>query len=1048
MKSFLTIILVLFASAALAQPVEEWVARYNGPGNDRDYALALALDASGNAYVTGVSYGSGTNDDYATIKYSSSGNQLWVRRYNGPGNGVDWARALASDASGNVYVTGQSEGSGTDFDYATIKYGSSGSQLWVARYNGPGNYWDYALALALDASGNVYVTGASWGSHTNEDYATIKYDPEGNQLWVARYNGPGNYWDVASALALDASGNVYVTGKSIGSGSSADYATIKYDSDGNELWVRRYNGPGNDLDEGYALALDASRNVYVTGWSYGSAGERDYATIKYSSSGNQLWVRRYNGPGNGVDWARALASDASSNVYVTGWSEGSGTDDNYATIKYDSDGNQLWVSRYNGPGNDHDGANGLALDASGNIYVTGVSIGSGSSADCATIKYDSGGNQLWVARYNGPGNYWDEAYALALDASRNVYVTGKSIGSGAHLDYATIKYSQEAREWSVCSFINGDNNLERCMVHDLDEMELVGSSESMTIYAVLDRIPGEYTGHNNWTDTKVYEVQRDSNMNAINSTIVRQDFENDMGEEDSLSAFFAQGMAYSPASRYALTIHNHGSGWYKGKDGGLINSVSSDHTQRTSIGVVNGEWETAIGAIRNTLGRKLDLLLYDACLMQMWEVAYINKDYVQVQVGSEEVEWAYLYSGVGGVANNNWLDSLAANPSRSAVSLGRAVVQSAPWSGGTLNTQSALDLSQIGNLSDAIDGFALSLLGALPGYVSIIEADRSSCLEFYYTSNIDLWDFADRIAGDGRLPEGLRNNAAAVKDAVSSAVIEYYNSGGSYQRARGIAIYFPRRSQGYDQRYNNLNSSASTHWDDFLRSFTTMASDVEVSIRPLHPPIQIPPQGGSFFYEATLKNNTGEIQVVDAWAMARLPDYNYYGPVKLYENIRLRPFQSLTADNIRQNVPGAAPEGEYRYIVLVGEYPDLKMDSSYFDFTKLGTVGSYASKVRSWEVFGFFEEVPAEPLVTGLQTVYPNPFNTEASISYSIINPCWVRLEVFDLLGRKVATLVDREQPAGRHSFIWDASRQASGVYFYKLTAGDFTEVRRMTLLK
>ncbi len=121
--------------------------------------------------------------------------------------------SLAVDGSGNVYVTGESAGSGTSRDYATIKYNSSGVQQWVARYNGPGNSNDFAdYSLVVDGSGNVYVTGYSLGSGTLDDYATIKYNSSGVQQWVARYNGPGNNYDFATSLAVDGSGNVYVTG--------------------------------------------------------------------------------------------------------------------------------------------------------------------------------------------------------------------------------------------------------------------------------------------------------------------------------------------------------------------------------------------------------------------------------------------------------------------------------------------------------------------------------------------------------------------------------------------------------------------------------------------------------------------------------------------------------------------------------------------------------------------------------------------------------------------------------------------------------------------
>jgi uncharacterized delta-60 repeat protein len=419
-------------------PKRQWVARYNGPGNGEDGVRALVVDNLGNVYVTGYSTGSGTNYDYATVKYDTNGSELWVKRYNGPpGDSSDEVQDLAVDNLGNVYVTGYSTGSSTGDDYATIKYDPNGSELWVKRYNGPGNGSDSSGALAVDSSGNVYVTGYSGGSDTSSDYATIKYDPNGNELWVKRYNGPGNSSDRAYALAVDSLGNVYVTGYSSGSGTSYDYTTIKYDFDGNELWVARYNAPGNIYDYAEALAIDNLGNVYVTGSS-----SSDYATIKYDANGNQKWVGHYNGPGNSNDSASFLVVDNSGNVYVTGNSYGSGTGDDYATIKYDPNGNELWVKRYNGTENGSDVAHALAVDDLGNVYVTGGSYGSGTSGDYATIEYDPNGNELWVRRYNGPGNGDDYALALAVDGSGSVYVTGGSTGSGTNYDYATIKYSQ------------------------------------------------------------------------------------------------------------------------------------------------------------------------------------------------------------------------------------------------------------------------------------------------------------------------------------------------------------------------------------------------------------------------------------------------------------------------------------------------------------------------------------------------------------------------------------------------------------------------------
>jgi len=441
---FAAIFMVEVPMDVSALVTEEWVARYNGPGNGTDWAQDIAVDSSGNVYLTGKSYGSGTSRDYTTIAYDTSGNELWVARYNGPTNGSDEARALVLDSSGNVYVTGKSTGDGTSLDYVTIKYDPSGNEQWVARYNGPANEVDGSRDIAVDSSGNIYVTGYSMDSSGFYDYATVKYDSNGTQIWVERYNGAANGHDVVWAIGVDSSGNVYVTGQEAlgtGSGANDDYATVAYDSSGNELWVARYNGPGNGRDEAEFMALDSSGNIYVTGKSKGIGTNFDYATIKYDPQGNELWVARYNGPENEFDYAFAIATDSFGNVYVTG-RENLDTNPNYATIAYDSSGNELWIARYDGPGNGDDMARDLAIDSFGNIYVTGDSVGSGTSADIATVAYDSNGNELWVMRYNGPGNGSDLGWAIATDLLGNVYVTGISYGNGTEHDYCTIKYSQ------------------------------------------------------------------------------------------------------------------------------------------------------------------------------------------------------------------------------------------------------------------------------------------------------------------------------------------------------------------------------------------------------------------------------------------------------------------------------------------------------------------------------------------------------------------------------------------------------------------------------
>lgn len=459
MKIITVLIICSLTTIFYAQVSQQWESRYVGlGGNNDDRAFAMTVDVSGNVYVTGWSNRGANNYDYATVKYNSLGVQLWARTYNGPeGNANDIPVAIAVDASGNVYVTGYREAAASPFGWATIKYNSSGVQQWVARLDYPVPGGSVARALAIDASGNVYVTGTGMpGGPSATDYTTVKYNSSGDQLWIRYYNGlTNNNADIPYAIALDNLGNVYVTGTSEGADNNNDYATIKYSSSGVQLWAARYNGPGNSNDAADDIVVDASNNIYVTGQSTGISSGYDYATIKYNSSGTQLWAARYNGPGNNLDDANSIALDASGNVYVTGQSTSSGTGvgvNDYATVKYNSSGIQQWAARYNGPGNGADIATSIAVYNSGNIFVTGRSTGLGTNTDYAVIKYNTSGAQQWVQRYNGAGNSFDEASVVKVDASGNLYITGGSVGNGTSYDFATIKYHDQALPVEIAYF--------------------------------------------------------------------------------------------------------------------------------------------------------------------------------------------------------------------------------------------------------------------------------------------------------------------------------------------------------------------------------------------------------------------------------------------------------------------------------------------------------------------------------------------------------------------------------------------------------------------
>ena len=400
----------------------------------------MAVDDQGNTYVTGWSLDTITSYNFATVKYDSNGAQPWATLYDGLGGSIDQAYDIELDGLGNfIYVGGRSLGIGTGYDYAVIKYDSLGNEVWVSRYDCPSSGIDRLADIKVYEGVNpgLYVTGRSQGPDTSYDYATLKYDLDGNQLWEARYNGPASNIDQASDIHIDtALTEIYVTGRSQGTGTGYDYATVKYDSLGNQLWVARYDGPVSDNDMATAIALgipgglpaQVDPHVYVTGRSTGP-GHFDYATIMYDPLGNEQWMARYNGPANWDDTAISIAVDGQGDAYVTGWSTGQTTSYDYATLKDDTLGREVWPTRYEGPS--------IILAESLTVAV----INEDQDIDAVTIRDRRGADPSLAPLVTGDGP--DQALGLAINPQGAIVVTGLSQGQGTSTDYATVLYLQE-----------------------------------------------------------------------------------------------------------------------------------------------------------------------------------------------------------------------------------------------------------------------------------------------------------------------------------------------------------------------------------------------------------------------------------------------------------------------------------------------------------------------------------------------------------------------------------------------------------------------------
>ena len=354
---------------------------------------------------------------------------LWTQTYPAAGNGgAAWA-GNAVDAQGNVYVTG-AEVVGATLDIVVRKYTPAGTVAWTQNAAGTGNGADWGQGITLDAAGNVIVIGYATNAGTGQDIWIRKYNgTNGATIWTQQYNGPLNIDDEGFGVAGNAAGDFYVTGgvqNVAGQAYNLWYGKIA-GINGTIVYQNAINGAGNVNDIGVGVRADANNNFVITGAMAPNAATGDVWTTLFHDNVNSAtvtWTRTYNGISNGDDQGAAVAFDAAGNILVAGTETVNGQGYNGWLRKYDMAGNTVWTQTYNDAANLGDIWNGVSVDAQGNIVVAGAETGANMKSDVLVRKYTSAGAVLWTKSYNGNLDDNDSAYFCAVDGSSNVYVAG------------------------------------------------------------------------------------------------------------------------------------------------------------------------------------------------------------------------------------------------------------------------------------------------------------------------------------------------------------------------------------------------------------------------------------------------------------------------------------------------------------------------------------------------------------------------------------------------------------------------------------------------
>lgn len=375
---------------------------------------ALTLNNTDNTDNTG------STADFFIVKYDAFGNVLWANNVGGAFD--DYGLSITTDLTGNVFVAGHYGSASITFgaftltnaggyDIFIVKYDALGNVIWAT--GAEGIAWDLCDGLATDTSGNLYVTGfydvsitfgtfllTNFGSTNFHDIFIVKFDPSGNVIWAKSIGG--NLNDCGHSITTDTPGNVYVTGyfesdfitfgtTTLVNEGSLDMFVVKYDASGNVLWANAAGG--TELEDSHDITVDTSGNVSVIG-RYASAHvtfgtntltnsnsggyNQDVFIVQYNALGNVIWAN--NAGETNMDDGLGIASDASGNVYITGafappnisfgplLLNNVGNVDIFV-VKYDNSGNVVWAKATGGTGADF--GEGITIDAMYNIYLTG-----------------------------------------------------------------------------------------------------------------------------------------------------------------------------------------------------------------------------------------------------------------------------------------------------------------------------------------------------------------------------------------------------------------------------------------------------------------------------------------------------------------------------------------------------------------------------------------------------------------------------------------------------------------------------------------------------
>lgn len=957
-----------------------WIANY-GSGDAPSYQMAnkIKTDSQGNVIVAGSVSDSSYGADLFVRKFDKNGNQLWYKKYKGTVHGDNTTIGLAIDGNDNIYVLGRVFSAQTWYDIVTIKYSPDGTELWSKSYDGTLHGNDYPSAIKIDKNNDVYVTGWVADADNTYDLVNLKYDSQGNQLWDYLYTGGKNGWVYGHDLALDNSGNVYDAAAIYDTNNNYDLALIKLDQNGKLSWVARFDSAGNS-EEGLQVDIASGSNIIVGGDAF-IGSKYYYLTVSFDSSGNQNWVKYRHAAYNPVAPQLSkpvMTFDNSGNTYITGedsvWE--------MLTYKINSGGSTVWEKAFE-PATGHPAyPNATTTDNSSDILIAGYGYEPDSSGtyqpQASVLEYDSAGSLLWNSQPKGIGNAFD----ISADKNGNSYATGfvRSISAIFYNQGALAGFEAAGKQLWSKSYAGKYGSMDEpdAMTVDINGNILI-TAKSYNKHGSYDFLTLKYDDNGNNVWVRSYENSADTSYIPVSIAA------------DKSGNIFVTGYKQFTANNLnyidMLTVEYDPGGnlmWsraYHDQDQNMPVSIKIDNNDNV---IVLGYWQNNKGFTHHII-----LVKYSSSGQLLWGKD-VNQDVIQpvgLQVDANGNSYIASQSAVTHQDSSTNLDYnlLKFNPTGMLL-----------WSK-TFNDSL--------NLQDYITGLILGKDNSVyvTGYIDTYTKQTSLTMK-YDTSGQILWSaFYDSLGT--AVGENQGNHAKALgEDAAGNIYVTgYFNNG-----VNDTEIFLLKYDKnGKLQHVSVYNCPDKSEADDYVEKILVMSDGT----------VYLPGHFYQYFPDYSLET------------IKFLPDGSLDGVGK---------YQLLTSPaEVAMTPAGIAA-------LPSGNIVEVASDVGYKPYWNAISIIDYSGSTTGININNNYT-IPAQ---YKLSQNFPNPFNPSTKINFSIPQNSNVKIEIYNILGQRVRTLLNESKSAGNYTITFNAENLTSGVYLYRIQAGNFTQVKKMILMK